>query len=218
MERWKDIKGFEGYYQISSSGRVKSVRRRIKTERSFRNIDERLRTLVEVHGYLYCELWKENDHKRYAVHRLVAEAFLDNPDSLPQVNHKDGDKKNNNVTNLEWCTQSDNNYHSYKTGLKAPYDRNGENNPMFGRHHNDSAKAKIAEVHKGMKHTDETKAKMSAAKKGVRFTDDHKAKIADSLSKAKTGTRKMTNGEINKFVHPDKISEYLQNGWTFTKP
>ena len=65
------------------------------------------------------------------IHRLVAEAFIPNPHNKATVNHIDGNKMNNCVSNLEWATQSENNYHSYQIGLKVPYDRRGTNNPNY---------------------------------------------------------------------------------------
>lgn len=212
-ERWKDIAGYEGVYEVSSLGRVKTVAR---VDRRGRYIPERIRTGVEVHGYLYCELWKDNRSKRFAVHRLVASAFIPNPEGKRQVNHIDGNKKNNIATNLEWCTYSENALHAFKNNLVHAYDRSGERNPMYGKHHTDSAKAKISKVHLGCKHTEETKAKMSAAKLGTHFTEKHKKNLGKSISDAKKGQRMMTNGTVRKFVLKKDIPQYLENGWTFT--
>ena len=94
-EIWKDKKDYEGHYQVSNFGRVKSIK--FGKERI-------LKPVTNSSGYLLVELYKNNIKKKYSVHRLVAEAFIPNPYNLPQVNHKDENKLNNNVDNLEWCT------------------------------------------------------------------------------------------------------------------
>ena len=75
-------------------------------------------------GYLIIQLYKQGKRKTKAIHRLVANAFIDDPLNKPQVNHKDGNKQNNNISNLEWCTQSENNFHAYKMGLKKTTEKN----------------------------------------------------------------------------------------------
>lgn len=106
-EIWKDIKGYEGSYQVSNLGRVKSLTRFIKRETepcSFYTIKERIMKLKENNrGYLTVMLSSHCKSKGFSVHRLVAEAFLENPSKLPFVNHKDENKLNNHVDNLEWC-------------------------------------------------------------------------------------------------------------------
>lgn len=100
MEEWKDIKGFEGLYMVSNLGRVKSLNyRRTGKEKT-------LKARVTGDGYLLVGLHKNNKTKQYLVHRLVAQAFLENPDNLPEVNHKDEDKTNNCADNLEYCSRS----------------------------------------------------------------------------------------------------------------
>ena len=99
MEEWKDIKGYEGLYQISNTGLVKRIPSiKCKTERILRQGTQKA-------GYNYVNLSKDNKIHTKRVHRLVAEAFISNPNNLPEVNHKDEDKSNNNVENLEWCTR-----------------------------------------------------------------------------------------------------------------
>ena len=93
-EIWKDIKEYEGHYQVSNLSRVKSIK--FGKERILKPVTDR-------HGYSIVGLWKNNKQKTYKVHRLVAEAFIPNPYNLPQVNHKDENPLNNNVNNLEWC-------------------------------------------------------------------------------------------------------------------
>ena len=98
MEEWRDIKGFEGKYMVSNLGRVKSLNyRRTGKEKIMEGVDNGK-------GYLQVKLWKDGKYKSCRINRLVAMAFLPNPDNLPEVNHKDEDKTNNKVENLEWCT------------------------------------------------------------------------------------------------------------------
>lgn len=105
VEIWKDIKDYEGLYQVSNLGRVKS----------FVHKKERILKLRFTGRYYQAELYKNKNSKSYSVHRLVAEAFIPNPDKLPCINHKDENKSNNHVDNLEWCTQHYNIH--YGTGL-----------------------------------------------------------------------------------------------------
>ena len=104
-EIWKDILGYEGLYQVSNFGRVKSLERLIKYTEN--KIVLRKCRIIKTHtnkcGYVYVVLHKDGNKKNYLVHRLVAEVFISNPDNLPQVNHKDENKLNNSVENLEWC-------------------------------------------------------------------------------------------------------------------
>lgn len=105
MEIWKEIEGYEGLYEISNLGRVKSL----KGNKIRKPAKERC-------GYLFIALSKNNIKKQYKVHRLVAQAFIDNPNNYPIINHKDEDKTNNKVENLEWC---DHKYNSnYGTAIQ----------------------------------------------------------------------------------------------------
>jgi hypothetical protein len=105
-EIWKDIKGYEGQYQISNKGRVYSIPRIIKKSNGKTQFvrGRILKAYIKQHKYLEVNLCINGKGKWYLVHRLVAEAFIPNPNNLPQVNHKDENKLNNNVDNLEWCT------------------------------------------------------------------------------------------------------------------
>ncbi len=119
--KWKEIPGYEGLYQVSDTGLIKSMDR-ITTGKRKRNIKGMLLKLTFTStGYYKCELCKEGKKKSCKVHRLVAIAFLPNPHKLPCVNHKDLNPLNNNVENLEWCTQRYNiqhaNINGHKTGI-----------------------------------------------------------------------------------------------------
>ena len=104
-EIWKDIKGYEGWYQVSSQGRVRSLDRFINcTHNGKRKVSGRVLVGSNAgRGYVMVILTKNSKQTYKYVHRLVAEAFIPNPDNLPQVNHKDENKTNNCVDNLEWC-------------------------------------------------------------------------------------------------------------------
>ena len=102
MEEWRDIKGYEGYYQISNFGRVKSLSRDVGSNRCKK--ETIMKTSLDKDGYENLVLRKNGKQRHFRVNRLVAEAFLENPNNYPQVNHKDEDKTNNNVNNLEWCS------------------------------------------------------------------------------------------------------------------
>ena len=108
-EIWKPIKGYEGKYEVSNLGRVKSLSRYVACKGgrvSFRK--SRYLKFEDNHGYKKVSLCKECTKKEFLVHRLVAEAFVPNPENKPEINHKDGARDNNIYTNLEWVTHSEN--------------------------------------------------------------------------------------------------------------
>lgn len=118
-EIWKDIEGYEGLYQVSNFGRVKSLN--IIKFNQFSSYKHKGRVLKlqlnKQTGYMYVNLSKLKSYKTTSIHRLVAKAFIPNPENKSQVNHKDGNKFNNYVENLEWCTQIENSFHAYQNGL-----------------------------------------------------------------------------------------------------
>lgn len=115
QEMWKPIKNYEGLYEISNFGNVKSLERICKTEKGTRIVPEKmLSASKDSSGYLYVPLSVNGTHKNYFVHRLVLEAFESNTERKKQVNHKNGNKLNNCLDNLEWCTAKENINHKYK--------------------------------------------------------------------------------------------------------
>lgn len=124
IEQWREVKGYEGFYAVSNIGSVKSLRRTIsRVGGKPRTLPERMMTgSVKSNGYLHVSLRKpgELQLKRH-VHRLVAEAFLPLV-AGQEVNHIDGNKLNNCVSNLEWCTRAENMAHAWDSGL-APFQR-----------------------------------------------------------------------------------------------
>jgi hypothetical protein len=116
QEIWKDINGYEGLYKLSNFGRIYSVRNKL------------IMTLeLLVNGYYRVCFNSSGKRDRFRVHILVATHFIDNPNGKTQVNHKDGNKKNNHYKNLEWCTPSENLQHAFSLGLK---DTKGEKHPL----------------------------------------------------------------------------------------
>lgn len=125
-EEWRDIAGYEGLYQVSNTGYVRSLDR-IKPD-GRRQRGRYMKTSYDACGYEYVSLSKHNKAKKVSVHRLVAIAFIPNPDGLPQVNHKDEVRNHNSADNLEWCTFLYNqNYGNRKT--RTSIASTGENNP-----------------------------------------------------------------------------------------
>lgn len=125
-EIWKWIYGYENMYQVSNFGRVRSVDRYVYCEVSPNKLQhiygKVLKQGTNHKGYPIVYLSKDGKQKTITVHRLVALTFIENPLNLPQVNHIDGDKTNNQVNNLEWCDNSYNQIHAHKTGLFPKYE------------------------------------------------------------------------------------------------
>lgn len=115
-EIWKEITGYEGYFEVSNLGNFRSKDRIIKYKQKGTRLypGKPVKTETIVEGYQRIVLMKEGVKKRYMCHRLVAQMFIPNPDNKPFVNHINGNPKDNRVDNLEWCTQSENELHSYQ--------------------------------------------------------------------------------------------------------
>lgn len=120
-EIWKDIEGYKTYYQVSNIGRVKSLCRIVDSKRNnavyLRN-EKILVNKIKKSGYRFVSLCREGKVKYFHVHRLVAIAFIPNTKNNPEINHKDCDKSNNNVSNLEWVSRSENNSHAVRNGRR----------------------------------------------------------------------------------------------------
>ena len=116
LEEWKPVVGYEGLYEVSNLGRVKSLPRTVRYKGTNTPAKRKERILIPAHdsdGYLVVGLTLDGKRKGYKVHRLVAKAFLANMNDLPQINHKNGLRDDNRVENLEWCSAKDNIRHKY---------------------------------------------------------------------------------------------------------
>ena len=119
MEIWKDVPGYIGLYKVSNYGRIKSLSRKIVRNKNVVNIGNIIMRQSISNKYYSVMLYKDNTKNRYLVHRLVATAFIPNPENLPQINHKNENKLDNCVDNLEWCTSKYNNNYKNKVKIGA---------------------------------------------------------------------------------------------------
>lgn len=155
-EVWKDVVGYEGIYQVSNFGKIRSVDRHVTYYNTFANKEcvkflrgKVLKLQVSKHGYYtICATTLDRDtvRKTISVHRIVAEAFLKNPENKPTVNHKNGNKLDNSVLNLEWATVSENVQHAYDSGLAhsviSLFTRRGEDHHKVKLNNSDISRIK----------------------------------------------------------------------------
>ena len=206
-EIWKDIEGYEGLYQVSNLGKVKSLNYN-KTGK-----EKELRFNNNGTGYIQVGLTKNKEHKKFLVHRLVAKTFIPNIDNKTFINHIDGNKKNNDVNNLEWCTKSENQLHAYRTGLidkrKQSERMKGENHFNYGKQLSEETRRKISEGNKG-KRTKELNHNY-----GKKLSEETRRKISEGMKGTKNkGCRKvicLTTGEIFDYIKQAAIKYNIDN-------
>ena len=176
IEEWRPIVGFEGLYEVSNTGQVRNCRGKL------------LRPGLNHNGYLKCVLCKKGKTKTIYIHRLVAQAFLSNPDNLPQVNHKDEDKTNNSVDNLEWCDSK------YNVNYGSAQDKRVKTNITNGRFKYNGYKSVEYREYK-KKYREKNKEKIRETKR--KWYEKNKEKIME---------QKREYYENNK----EKIREYMR--------
>ena len=145
LEYWKDVVGYEGLYQVSNLGRVKSLERTIQRTTNKQKIKERILSQgLSTTGYKKVVLYKNKNRKNKKVHRLVAEAFIPNTENKRTVNHKNGIKTDNKFSNLEWATYSENMKHAYSNNLNVNSEYQKQQTSLANRGEKCSS-AKLAE-------------------------------------------------------------------------
>ena len=156
-EIWKDVQGYEGLYQVSNLGRIKSLGRFVDRLASGHCWQEEriLKPHKTKYGYLNVILSKKGKTKTFSVHRWVALAFIPNPENKPQIDHINADKTNNTVNNLRWVTCKEN-INNPLTLVKIT----GKNNYLYGKNLSEETKQKIRKAHLGKKISEETKEKL----------------------------------------------------------
>ena len=172
QEQWKPIQEFNGEYEVSNIGRVRSMKR------YYGMVGRIMPQTIQRKGYYAVTFHMNNKAYCRKVHRLVIEAFTPNPDNLPCINHIDGNKLNNHIDNLEWCTYQQNMQHAVRTGLTHPHQWT------------DEERKQISERNKGQRVSDEQRVKLSAALKGRSRPD------VSARQKGKAPSRKAIEASI----------------------
>lgn len=178
-EIWKDVIGYEDLYQVSNHGNVKSFHKYLK--------GKLLKPGIDGSGYYHVIFCKNKKRKILKVHRLIAIHFVPNPDNKLEINHIDGDKSNNHVNNLEWCTRSENMKHAYNNGLN----KNTRKAASMNNKKYHSKKVKCIETGIVYESTNE-------AERNTRINHSHIS--ACCRGKLKSAGKKVINGELTKLT------------------
>ena len=218
MEIWKDIDGYEGIYQVSNEGRVRSLEREIEylvkgkylAKRIFPSAE--LKTYMNNSGYLLVDLMKNGRKDKRTIHRLVAEAFVPNDDGKPCVGHNDCNKKNNSASNLYWCTYQENNNHPITKELQSKY-RKGKPCPWL---HTKEAEEKKKKSMIGHSVSQETKNKISNSKKKPIYQYSKNGELVGKYESSIEASRitKFSQAQISKYAI-GKWYNHQRNKWYY---
>ena len=172
-EEWRPVVGFEGMYSVSNIGRVKAHERYVLNNGGMQRKHEKILKQNIQRGYCFVVLCKNGKTYPQTVHRIVATAFIPNPNNKPVVDHIDTNPSNNCVENLRWCTVQEN--------TMNPLTRQHNSESKKGHrgyltHHSEETKKKISEAHKGRKLSEEHKRKISDAHKGLSYSNSLKGR------------------------------------------
>ena len=165
IEEWKDVAGYEGFYEVSSFGRVKSKERTEMCMGGIRHRSERIlkqNSTRKDNKHCLVVLCRDGTTKPFLVHRLVAAAFIPNPENKPYIDHIDTDPTNNHVWNLRWVTQKEN---ALNPLTREHISKSKMGHPYWGRPLTDEERKKISDANRGRKLSEETKKKLSEAHK-----------------------------------------------------
>lgn len=200
QEVWKDIKDFEGLYVVSNTGKVKSMERFVMNNGGLQHRHERiLKSNITKFGYKTVILCKEGKTYPKSVHRLVAEAFIPNPDNKPNVDHIDTNPSNNNVDNLRWVTQQENARNSL---TRKHISNSKKGHAYWGRPLTEEERKKISDAHKGRQFTEEHKRALSESHKGKCLAKETIQKIADKnrgKKRSEEAKQKMREKALGRF-------------------
>lgn len=196
LETWLPVKDYEGIYEVSDLGRIKALDRYVMNNGGLQHKHERiLKPHKNNQGYLMVVLCKEGKIKPIGVHRVVAMAFIDNPEDKPVVDHIDTNPLNNCVDNLRWATVKENannplsrinnseskKGHPYRERPLTEMERQKISDKLRGRKLSEAHKQRLSESHKGQSQSEEARRKNSEAHKGVKFSDETKRKMSERL-------------------------------------